>query len=479
MSIFPFWRRLYHCEKTELRDNMVKDKTFYKLFLTLTLTIALRNVITFTVNLADSVMLGAYSENALSGVALVNQVQFMLQLMVTGVCEGVQIFISRAWGAKDNTTIKKMINISIKCTAVIAVLVAVLAAVFPHGLLSLLSNEGDIVAEGAGYLKIILFSYLFFAVSTSLITALNGVETVRIGFVTSIMTLCINVALNYCLIFGHFGFPELGARGAAVATLCSRIVECAVILIYVRFVDKKICIRARDFGKINKSLFADYFKKGLPVFLSSFTWGLAMSIQLGILGHMGKSVVTANSIANTLFQIISVITYASASACTVIISKTIGEGRHELVKPYAKTFQVLFLIIGAATGAAIFALRGTIINFYNVSEEAKNLAVTFLTILSVTVVGTSYQMPCLTGLVRAGGDTSFVFKNDMIFMWCIVLPMSLIAAFYLKLSPAVVFICLKSDQITKCFVAVVKVNRFKWIKTLNHEAQQKQLSKAF
>ena len=159
MSIFPFWRRLYYCEKTELRDNMVKDKTFYKLFLTLTLTIALRNVITFTVNLADSVMLGAYSENALSGVALVNQVQFMLQLMVTGVCEGVQIFISRAWGAKDNTTIKKMMNISIKCTAVIALLVAVLAAVFPHGLLSLLSNEGDIVAEGAGYLKIILFSY--------------------------------------------------------------------------------------------------------------------------------------------------------------------------------------------------------------------------------------------------------------------------------------------------------------------------------
>lgn len=446
---------------------MVKEKTFYKIFLTLTFTIALRNVITFTVNLADSVMLGAYSENALSGVALVNQVQFMLQLMVTGVCEGVQIFISRAWGAGDNATIKKMVNISIRCTAVIAILVAVVAAVVPDGLLGLLSNETDIVTEGVGYLQIILFSYIFFAVSTTLISALNGVETVRIGFITSVMALVINVILNYCFIFGNFGFPELGARGAALATLCSRIIECAVILVYVRFIDKKICIRGKDFKKLDRALFRDYLRKGVPVFMSSFTWGLAMSIQLGILGHMGKSTVTANSISNTLFQIISVITYASASACTVMISKTIGEGKQELVKPYAKTFQVLFLIIGVATGAVIFGLKGFIITFYNISEEAKALAVTFLTILSVTVVGTSYQMPCLTGIVRAGGDTSFVFKNDMIFMWCIVLPVSLVSAFYFRLSPAFVFICLKSDQILKCFVAVVKVNRFKWIKTLN------------
>ncbi len=445
---------------------MVKEKAFYKLFFTLTLTMALRSVITFTVNLADSVMLGAYSENALSGVALVNQVQFMLQLMVTGVCEGVQIFISRAWGAKDMTIVKKMVNISVKCTAVIALIVAVIAALFPSQLLGLLSNQRDIVAEGVGYIQIILFSYLFFAFSTAMITALNGVETVHIGFITSVMTLVINVCLNYCLIFGNFGFPQLGARGAAVATLCARIMESIVVAVYVRFVDKKIRIRAKDFGKLDMDLFRKYVKKGLPVFLSSFTWGLAMSIQLGILGHMGKSVVTANSIANTLFQIVSVVAYASASACSVIVSKTIGEGNQERVVPYAKTFQVMFLCIGVLTGLCVFALKDVIIQFYNVSDAAKSLALTFLTILSVTVVGTSYQMPCLTGLVRAGGDTSFVFKNDMIFMWCIVLPVSLFAAFYLKLPPAVVFMCLKSDQILKCFVAVVKVNRFRWIKGL-------------
>ncbi len=448
---------------------MVKEKAFYKLFFTLTLTMALRSMITFTVNLADSIMLGAYAENALSGVALVNQVQFMLQLMVTGVCEGVQIFLSRAWGAKDIGTVKKMVNISVKCTAVIALFLSVIAALFPSQLLGLLSNETDIVTEGVSYIQIILFSYIFFAFSTSLITALAGVETVRIGFVTSVMTLLINMCLNYCLIFGKFGFPMMGARGAAIATLCSRITESIVVLIYVRFIDKKMKLRLKDFGRIDKDLFRSYVKKGFPVFLSGTAWGFAMSVQLSVLGHMGKTTVTANSISNTLFQIVTVVSYASAGACSVMVSKTIGEGKTEKIKPYAKSFQVLFLGIGILTGLCIFLLKDFIITFYNVSDDAKHLAVLFLTVLSVTVVGTSYQMPCLTGLVRAGGDTSFVFKNDMIFMWGIVIPISLFAAFYLKLSPLIVFICLKSDQILKCFVAIVKVNRFRWIKVLKAE----------
>ena len=448
---------------------MVKEKAFYKLFFTLTLTMALRSMITFTVNLADSIMLGSFSENALSGVALVNQVQFMLQLMVTGVCEGVQIFLSRAWGAKDIGTVKKMVNISVKCTAIIALLIAVVAALLPSQLLGLLSNEADIVSEGVSYIKIILFSYIFFAFSSSMITALAGVETVRIGFITSVLTLVINICLNYCLIFGRFGFPMMGARGAAIATLCSRIVESIVVLIYVRFIDQKMKLRIKDFGKIDKKLFQTYVRKGFPVFLSGTAWGFAMSVQLSVLGHMGKTTVTANSISNTLFQIVTVVSYASAGACSVMVSKTIGEGKTEKIKPYAKTFQVLFLGIGLLTGLCIFLLKDFIITFYNVSEEAKLLSVQFLTVLSVTVVGTSYQMPCLTGLVRAGGDTSFVFKNDMIFMWGLVIPVSLIAAFYFKLSPLIVFICLKSDQILKCFVAVVKVNRFRWIKELKKE----------
>lgn len=445
--------------------TLMKDRGFYKLFFTLTFTIAMRNVIVFTVNLADSVMLGSYSEAALSGVSLVNQIQFLLQLLVTGVCEGAQIFISRAWGAGDGGTIKKMVNISLKAAIAVSVVIFAIAAASPEGVLSLLASSDEFVAEGAGYLRIIYFSYPVFAVTTALIVANNSVETVRLGFITSIGALIINVCLNWCLIYGNLGFPRMGARGAAAATLAARCAECLAVTFYTFRLDKKIGLAVKDvLCRIDRSLFRDYLKKGMPVFFSGLIWGIAMTIQLAILGHMGDSAITANSISNTLFQIITVVTYASASCVAVMMSKLIGEGREELIRPYARTFQLMFLGIGIVTGALLFFFKDAIILLYNVSPESRKMALDFMTILSVTVIGTSYQMPCHTGIVRGGGDTSFVFKVDSIFMWGMVLPLSLIAAFVLNWPPAAVFAILKGDQILKCAVAFIKVNSFNWIK---------------
>lgn len=445
--------------------KLVRDPKFYKTFLTLTFTIALRNVIVFTVNLADSVMLGQYSEAALSGVSLVNQIQFLLQLLVTGVGEGAQIFISRAWGAGDTGTIRKMIGISVKSAIAVSLVVFAVVAAAPVGVLSLLSSSDAFVAEGASYLRIIYFSYPIFALSTALIVANNGVETVRLGFVTSIGALLVNVFLNWCLIYGNLGFPELGARGAAIATLCARVLECIAVIVYTFGIDKKIGAKLGDiFSRIDPNLFRDYVKKGLPVLLSSVIWGIAMTLQLAILGHMDDSVITANSISNTLFQIVTVVTYASTSCASVMMSKVIGEGRENMVKPYARTLQLMFICIGAATSLLLFFCKDLVIKLYDVSPESREMALRFMTILSVTVLGTSYQMPCHTGIVRGGGDTGFVFKVDSIFMWGVVLPCSIVAAFVLKLSPEIVFFILKSDQIIKCAVAAIKVNSFNWVK---------------
>ncbi|MBQ8186590.1 MAG: MATE family efflux transporter, partial [Clostridia bacterium] len=200
-------------------------------------------------------------------------------------------------------------------------------------------------------------------------------------------------------------------------------------------------------------------------------WGIAMGLQTAILGHMTDSVITANSIASTLFQILSVFSYGSATAASVMIGKTIGEaaGDTELLKSEIRhrssRMQGIFLILGVLTGLSIFAAKDLIIGFYDVSSGTRDMALAFMTVLSVTAVGTSYQMPCLTGIVRGGGDTGFVLFNDIIFMWCIVLPASFIA-FRMNLPPVIIFACLKSDQILKCFVAVVKVNRYRWMKKI-------------
>ena len=179
---------------------------------------------------------------------------------------------------------------------------------------------------------------------------------------------------------------------------------------------------------------------------------------------MGKDAINANSIAATVFSVISVVSYASASASGVIIAKTIGEGKLDRIKPYTITMQLLYLVLGITSGTCLFLVKDLIVGLYAIDGTARELAILFMTVLSVTLVGTSYQMPCLTGIVRSGGDTKFVFYNDLVWMWLIVLPAAFLAAFVFEASPLWVFAILKCDQVTKCFIAVVKINRFKWVK---------------
>ncbi|WP_438432638.1 MATE family efflux transporter [Gorillibacterium sp. sgz500922] len=451
---------------------LVRESGFYKRFFSLTFLIGAQNLISLGVGLSDNVMLGAYSEPALSGVALANQIQFLLQMLVMGAAEGVVILSSRAWGARDLETVRKASGVGMRIALTVALLLGAAVFAFPHGTLSLFTDGTAAVAEGAKYLRIICFSYLLFAATNILLASLRSVEIVRIGFFVSISTLLINVSLNYLLIYGHLGLPRMGVRGSAVATLTARIIEFVIVLIFLKRADTQIGLRVRNFLTLDMTLVKSYIRVGSPILFSNALWGFAMAAQASILGHMGEAAIAANSIATTIFQMVTVVTYASASATAVVIGKTIGEGRTDRVKAYAKTLQLLYLFIGLLTGLMLYVIKNPVIGFYSVTPEAKSLALQFMAILSVTAVGTAYQMPVLTGIVRSGGDTRFVLYNDFIFMWLIVLPASALSAFVWGWSPAAVFLCLKSDQILKCLVAVVKVNRFRWIRSFGRTGGQ-------
>ncbi len=448
---------------------------FWRPFFRLLLVIALQNVIVYGVSLLDNIMLGGYTELALSGVALVNQIQFLLQMLIGGVSDGVIVLSSRFWGEKNIENVKKAAAVAMQVALIIAAVLFVCAFFFPGAVLGILTDKPHVIAEGAKYMRIICFTYFFFAATQVLLGVLRSVETAWIGFLNSTAALCINGVLNYALIYGRLGAPELGVRGAAIATLVSRIVEFAIVAVYLFVFDKKIRARLRDIfqWRPDGTLYRMFMKVSMPVVLSGGSWGIAMAMQTAILGRMTDSVISANSIATTVFSIMSVLLYGSATASSVMIGKTIGEwkdsGRTEAdcmaqLRHRVNRMQLLFLGLGIATGGMLFTMKDIIIDAYNISPETRALALTFMTVLSVTVIGTSYQMPCLTGIVRGGGDTKFVLFNDIIFMWCIVLPSSFLAAFVLRLPPVYVFCCLKADQILKCFVAVVKVNRFRFVK---------------
>ncbi len=453
-------------------------RDFWRRFFKLLVVLAGQNIIVFGVNLLDNIMIGQIenADLAISGVFIVNQIQFLLQMIVNGIAEGTVVICSRFWGEKRIEDIRKAASTAMWVGLILSGLLLAAALIFPRQVLSLFTNKAEVIAEAEKYLAVVCYTYLIFTVTQVLLGVLRSVEKAFIGFLTSCTALVVNLTLNYVLIFGRFGFPAMGIRGAAVATLISRAAEFLIVLLYLIFAEKRLRLKLTDFFHIDRGITKTFMRFSLPVILSATSWGIAMGVQAAYLGRLDGPVISANSIATTIFQIMTVFSYGSAAAASVMIGKTLGEGRTAPdanedsllteVKHRARWLQIIFLIIGTVTGLGLFLARDTVIGFYEIMPETRALAAQFITVLSVTAVGTSYQMPCLAGILRGGGDTRFILINDLIFMWGIVLPVSFLAAFVFHLSPLVIFICLKSDQVLKCTVAVVKVNRFRWIKKI-------------
>ena len=451
---------------------LTKDKSFYKTLIALALPIALQNLVTFAVGLADNVMIGSLGDNAVSGVYMGMQLQTLLQIFSGGIEGAILVLSAQYWGKGDTRSISKIVSIGIRISAAFGLLLTLISAVFPSFVISLFTGDGAIISAGAEYLGILAYSFVFFCVTQSLIAAMRSVESPRIGLYVSSVSLVTNIILNYILIFGKLGLPALGIRGAAIATLVSRIIETVICLIYVLFVDKKLKFNLRELLANDKKLFFDFVKYGTPIILGQLVWAANMMANSAIMGRQSaEGVVAGLSIANTMHNLAYVVMNGMSGAVGIITGKTIGEGKVELMKEYSRTVQLLFLGLGLITGGAVFLLKNPFISLYNVSSAAALQASKLINVLSVTVIGTCYQAACLFGLVKSGGDTSFVFKNDAIFVFLIVIPSALIAT-HLKLDPWIVFACLKSDQVLKCLVAVVKINRYDWMKNLTVSSEK-------
>lgn len=441
----------------------------------MTAFIVLQNLLIYSVNLADNIMIGRYSETAMNGVSLANQIQFLLQMFAIGTANGMSVLTAQYWGKKRLAPIKKIFASACVFGLGLSFLLSVAVITQPQFVLGLLTDKQDAIAEGSKYIVIMGFTYCIYTMTNLLLGLLRSVETVKIGFFVTALSLIVDVGLNYALIFGNFGCPELGARGAAYATMTSRIIEFVIVIVYVLFFDKKLKLKIRDMFALDKTYVADFVKSGLPLIGSSVSWGIAMTVQTAILGRIDSPyVLGANNIATTIFQVVSVLYTSTSNSSSVIIGKTVGERDYDRVRRYAKKLQILFLIIGVFSAALLLICKNGVISVYSVSGETAKLSNTLICILSVTIIGSCYEAPALCGIVSGGGDTKFVLFNDIIFMWCIVLPLSALSAFVFKWSVPATFFLLKSDQILKCFVAVVKVNRFKWIKELTKSDNKKE-----
>ncbi len=442
---------------------ITKDKEFYKSFLILCITLMLEQAVILSVNLADNIMLGNYSESALSGVAAVNQIQFVLQQIVYGISNGVIVLGCQYFGQGKREPVKKLALTGFYAEMFVAFALFAAVAMYPHYALKIFTNDTDVINEGVKYIDIIKFTYPVFACTAIMLASLRIMQCVKIALVVSVISLCVNCCVNYILIFGNFGMPEMGVRGAAIGTLTARILECIIVFSFIKLKYRRIKIR--KYLKPDKTLAKDYFKVCIPIVLSSLMWGVSNAVQTVILGHMDTSAMAAYSISSTLFLLLKVTSVGAASAASVLIGQEIGRGG-ERIKEYSRSLQLIFICIGVILGISLFTLKNPMLRLYNISDKTRELANAFFTLQSIVIMTMSYQMPVNIGIIRGGGDTKYVMILDFISIWLIVMPLSLYAAFGLKASAAVVVGCLNSDQVFKCIPAAIYVNFCNWQKKL-------------
>lgn len=445
-------------------NTFVKEKSFYKNYFSLVFHIAIQNAIVQSLTITDKLILGTYNIDSFTGASLITPIQMLIPM---GIGEVAMIFISRYWGKNDIQSIKKLISLSVRIALFTSLLFTLISFLMPEQIIGIFSDSPGIKTEGVKYLKIVCFSFVMLSLNSALFAILRSIETIKIGLIIASSTCCTNLLLNYVLIFGKFGFPELGVIGSALATLIARIIEFLIIVIYLKYFDKKIKLKLKDFLKIDTQLLKNFLKIGYPIIIANVMWGFAHSVYNFIFGHVNDKVaLEAFSMYKPIFLMITVICFASPNAAAIMIGKSIGKGEHKNLKQYANSLQLLFLIIGVITSLAFLISKDFILGFLNASEEAKLLASQFIIIQSIIIIFTTYETSCFSGIMKSGGATRIILFNHLFFVWCITIPIACIAAFYFGASVLVIFPLLKLDQILKFIFAIFKINKGNWVRSL-------------
>jgi putative MATE family efflux protein len=453
-------------EQTVKETFFTKDKTFYRALFSMLIVVALQNIVAYSVNMADNIMLGTYSQEALSGAATVNQIFFMVQQFALSIGNALVAIAAQYWGEKRVEPIRVLTGIAIKLGIICSAVIMALCALMPDRLLRIFTDSPEIIAEGKAYLSVVIWTFVLYILVNVLMAALRSVGIVKISFVISLISLFINIGINYVLIFGKFGFPELGIRGAGIGTLTARIFELVFVIIYIIKVDKKVKLFHKGMFKINRELRKDFSKVYIPIMFSQVLWGVSVPMQTAILGHLSADAIAANSVATTFYQYLKVIVMAMSSTSAVMIGNAIGKGELKRIKSDARTLAVLDVVIGLILGIILILLRHPLLSLYNLSDSATTMALHLIVIMGFIMVGMSYQMPVSFGIIQGGGDAGFTMKMNMISTWCIVMPLSFMAAFWWKLPVEWVVVVIQSDQIFKGLPTFIRMRSYRWIKKL-------------
>lgn len=452
---------------------IVKDKNFYKTVLAIAVPIALQNMITSAVGMLDTIMLGQLGEVAMSASSLANQVGFIFMMINFGLTGGAGILTSQYWGRQDADSIRKVMSLTYRISIGIALIFAVGATFFPGMLMRIFTNDEEIIREGIRYLRYCGVIYLANAFAITTTSILRTVGTVKIALYSTIASLVVNVIFNYALIFGKFGLPRMGVAGAALATMIARLVELAIITVFLFRFDEKIGFRVKDFWrKIDMGTLKLFMKYGAPVLCNELFWSLGNSMAAVVLGRLGAEAVAANSICDIVFQMTSFFIWGAANAASVMTGNTIGAGEKEKAREQSKTFIVISLGLGIIASLMILGLRGFMIDFYNVADSTKEIAYSIMNLMCFVCIFQAMGNINMFGTLRGGGDSRFVLICDVGAMWGLSVPLGFLSGLVFHWPIWLVYLCLRSSEIFTCIAGLVRLCGTRWVTDVTREKKK-------
>lgn len=444
----------------------VKEKSFYKLILSIAVPVVLQNMITIGVNIMDTLMLGNYGEVQLSASSLANEFINIYHIMCMGMSMGAAVLTAQYYGAGNNPSLKKIVTIVLRMGLVIAAAFTVVTLLFPEELMRLYTPDEAVIEKGVLYFRISAVTYVLLGVSLILTNILRTVHQVRFPLVLSIVTFFVNVFFNWVFIYGRLGAPEMQIEGAALGTVIARLVECGSLVTYFFVFDKRIGYRIKDLFMKCGDHVRVYITYAIPVMVSDTLLALGNSAVSIIMGHIGASFVAANSIISQTVRLSTVFNQGLSSASSVITGNTLGKGERDKAYHQGVTFLCLSILIGLAAAVIILLISPLLVESFNITQETKDIAYQLMASVSVMMVFQTVQSVLTKGVLRGGGDTRFLMLADILFLWLVSIPLGYLCGLVWHLSPFWIYAALKIDWVIKSVWCIFRLRSKKWIRVV-------------
>lgn len=448
-----------------MRINVFKDKKFNKELFKLAFPIAFQSLMLASVAAADAFMLGAVDQNLMSAVSLATQIQFIQNMIICAFITAMAALGSQYYGKQDKDNVVNIICIGLKIIVLVSIITFLGCLLFPRALMTIFTDDEALIEIGIKYLKIASYSYLLSGISQCYLTTLKIENKAKHVAIISTTTVIINIVLNAILILGLLNNNPLYEKGAAIATLISRIIELVWCVILSMFKDH---IRPTIKGLFNysKTLYKDFYKCASPLVLAFIIWGVGFSSYSSFMGHLGEDAAAANSLASVIRDMICCLCNGLASGGGILLGYQLGRGDLDKGKEYGNKLFVLAFICGIGSTILMLIIMPLTLPFINLSKEATKLFIGMMLIMAFYMIGRCVNTIIINGVFDTGGDTTFDLYSLAITMWGMAVPLAFIGTFIFNWHPLVVYAMTCLDEVGKIPWTIYHYKKYKWLKDL-------------